>query len=88
MMETLKENTTMNSNLALMSELAVSSGASLLVATSVDASPLLTALITFGVSLVTIVGGELIKFLVAFLKKKTNDLKEKDEGEKENENKK
>ena len=71
----------------VFTELAVSTGTSMAVATSVDATPLLTALITFGVSLVTIVGGELIKFLVAFLKKKTNDLKGQ-EGEKQNENKK
>lgn len=77
----------MSSSVIAVTELAVSTGTSLAVATSVDATPLLTALITFGVSLVTIVGGELIKFLVAYLKKKTNDLKE-GEGEKENENKK
>ena len=77
----------MSSSVVAVTELAVSTGTSLAVATSVDATPLLTALITFGVSLVTIVGGELIKFLVAYLKKKTNDLKE-GEGEKENENKK
>ena len=77
----------MSTSVVAVTELAVSAGTSMAVASSVDASPLLTALITFGVSLVTIVGGELIKFLVAFLKKKTNDLKE-EEGEKENENKK
>lgn len=77
----------MSSSVIVVTELAVSTGTSLAVATSVDATPLLTALITFGVSLVTIVGGELIKFLVVYLKKKTNDLKE-GEGEKENENKK
>ena len=78
---------TMPSGAVLLTEFAVSTGTSMAVATSVDATPLLTALISFGVSAVTIVGGELIKFLVAYLKKKTNDLKE-GEGEKENENKK
>ena len=55
-------------------ELGVSVGASNIVANSVNADALLTALITFGVSVVTLVGGELIKFLVAFFKKKTDDL--------------
>ena len=55
-------------------ELAVSVTGSTAIATSVDASPLLTALITFGVSVVTLVGGELIKFLVAYFKKKTDEL--------------
>lgn len=71
----------------LIGEVAVSTGTSLAVATSVNADQLLTALITFGVSLITMAGGELIKFLVAYLKKKTNDLN-KGEGEKENEDKK
>ena len=61
-----------------LGELLVSTGSSLAICTSVDASPLLTALITFGVSLVTIVGGELIKFLVAYLKKKREDLEKQD----------
>lgn len=71
-------------------ELAVSVTSSTAIATSVDASPLLTALITFGVSIVTLVGGELIKFLVAYFKKKTDELeKPKKKGSKkyENENK-
>lgn len=79
----------MNTGVLVTSELAVSTGTSLAVATSVNAEPLLTALITFGVSLVTIVGGELVKFLVAYLKKKTSDLNKDDkEKEKENEDKK
>lgn len=68
-------------NSFLMGELVASTSASTIIATSVDASPLLTALITFGVSLVSIVGGELIKFLVAYLKKKTENLKEDEEKE-------
>ena len=63
----------------VVSELAVSSTASLGIATSVDASPLLTALITLGVSLVTIVGGEIVKYLYAFFKKKREDLEGKPE---------
>ena len=70
----------------VLGELAVSTTTSAVVSTSIDASPLITALITFGVSVVTLVGGELIKFLVAYFKKKTEDLEKK--GTKENENKK
>ena len=71
----------------VLTELAVSSGTSMAVATSIDATPLLTALITLGVSIVTLVGGEMVKFLVAFFKKKTNDLSDK-EGKQKDENKK
>ena len=70
----------------VLGELAVSTTTSAVVSTSIDASPLVTALITFGVSVVTLVGGELIKFLVAYFKKKTEDLEKK--GSKRNENKK
>lgn len=47
------------------------------VAMSVNAEPLLTALITLGVSLVTVVGAEAVKFLVAFIKKKRQDIEDK-----------
>lgn len=57
---------------------------SLVFSTSIDATPLLTVLITFATTLVTMVGGELIKFLVAFLKKKTKELEEKKKENKEN----
>lgn len=67
----------------VLGELAIASCSSLAICTSVDASPLLTALITFGVSVVTMVGGELIKFLVAFLKKKREDLEKKEDKEKD-----
>ena len=63
----------------MAAEVALSTTATTLVATSVSAEPLLTALIGFGVSLVTMVGGELVKFLVAFFKKKTNDIKGKED---------
>lgn len=56
-------------------ETGVATATTAIVATSIDASPLLTALIGFGVSVVTIVGSELIKFLVAYFKKKTSELK-------------
>lgn len=70
----------------MAAELAVSTTATTLVATSVSAEPLLTALIGFGVSLVTMVGGELVKFLVAFFKKKTNDIKRKEDDKDANKN--
>ena len=59
-------------------EIAVSTLGTAAIATSVNAEPLLTVLIGFGVSFVTMVGGELIKFLVAWLKKKRTDI-EKEE---------
>lgn len=61
-------------------EVATASVISGAVVMGVDASPLLTALITFGVSLVTLAGGELVKYLVALLKKKTDDLKDDEDG--------
>ena len=66
----------------LLGELAVSTATTTAVATSIDASPLLTALIGFGVSLVTMVGGEVVKFLVAFFKNKREKLEgKKDESQ-------
>lgn len=63
----------------LMSEIAVSTATTSIISTSVNAEPLLTALIGFGVSIITMVGGELVKFLVAFFKKKTKDLTGEDD---------
>lgn len=66
-------------------EILVSTATTAAVATSVNAEPLLTALIGFGVSLVTMVGGELVKFLVAWLKKKRTNIEKgenKDDGTK------
>lgn len=60
----------------VLGELAISTATTTAVATSVNAEPLLTALIGLGVSIVTMVGGELVKFLVAFFKKKTKELQE------------
>lgn len=62
-----------------LAEFGASFGISTAVASNVNADALLTALITFGVSLVTLAGGELIKFLVAYFNKKTNDLKKDDD---------
>lgn len=57
-------------------ELATSISASTIICTSVNTEPLLTALITFGVSIITLVGGELVKFLIAYFQKKTKELKD------------
>ena len=65
-------------------EIGVAAVSSTAVATAVDASPLLTALISLGVTIVTVVGAELVKFLVAFFKKKTEELENKSK-EKNNE---
>lgn len=70
-------------NVLLTSEIAVSSVTSGTIAYAVDASPLLTALITFGVSIVTLVGGEIVKYLVAYFKKKTKELTDDEEAGKD-----
>ena len=59
-------------------EVGVSTAASTSVALAVNAEPLLTALITLGVSLVTVVGTELVKYLTAWLKKKREDIDKED----------
>ena len=64
-------------------EFIVSAGASTAVCTGVDASPLLTALITFGISIISVVGGELIKFLIAYFKNKTTKLEKETRKEEE-----
>lgn len=58
-----------------------SAGISTGVCVSADTSPVLTALITFGVTLITVVGTELIKYLKTYLQKKREQLEvtEKDE---------
>ena len=69
----------MNSSIVTVGELVVSTGVSATVCSSISAEPLLTALITFGVSIVTIVGGELIKFAVAYIQSKTKKYKDEKE---------
>lgn len=59
-------------------ELGVATTASTGVAFAVNAEPLLTALIALGISLVTVVGGELVKFLTAWLKNKREKLEKED----------
>ena len=66
---------------AAIIEVGVAATASTVVATAVDASPLLTALISLGVTIVTVVGSELVKFLVAYLKSKTKKYEEKEKEE-------
>lgn len=63
-------------------EVGVAATTGTTIATAVDASPLLTALISLGVTIVTVVGAELVKFLVAFFKKKTEELEGKDKQDK------
>ena len=60
----------MNSATFTLSELAISSSVSFAVSQSANFDALTTALITFGVSLITIAGGELIKVIVSFLQSK------------------
>lgn len=62
----------------IASELAVATGVTTAVSMSVNADPLITALIGFGVSLVTMVGGELVKYLVAFFKAKREKIEKGD----------
>ena len=52
-------------------EIGIATISTTVVATNVNADTLITALIGLGVSIVTVVGGELVKFLVAFIKSKT-----------------
>ena len=71
----------MNNNLLVTTEIATSTIGSTAICNSINAEPLLTALITFGVSIVTLVGGELVKFLVTYLQKKRKELEEKPKDE-------
>ena len=73
-----------NASVALV-EVGVAATTGTAVATAVDASPLLTALISLGVTIVTVVGAEVVKFLVAFFKKKTDELTIEDNQDKQKE---
>ena len=66
-------------------ETGVAAGSTIALATSVNAEPLLTALIGFGVSLVTMAGGELVKYLVAYFKNKTKKLEQDNKDDKNDE---
>ena len=69
----------------VLTELATSIGVSTGICVAVDTQPLITTLITFGISIITIVGGELIKLLVAYLKSKTNKMEREDKEQEEKE---
>lgn len=60
----------MNNAIYPIAEFLVSSSVSMAVAENANLGTLKTALITFAVSVVTIVGGELIKVIVSFLQSK------------------
>lgn len=60
-------------------ELGIATTGSTAVAMAVNAEPLLTALIAFGISLITVVGGELVKFLTSWLKSKREKIEKKEE---------
>ncbi len=78
----------MNSGMITTVELAVAVPTSTIISSSVNADGLLTALISLAVSIVTLVGGELVKFLVAYFQKKTKELKGNEtESEETDENK-
>ena len=66
-------------------ELLTATGVSTAISMTVNTEPLITALITFGVTLVTMAGGELVKFLVAFLKNKTEKYSKPEEKNKKDE---
>ena len=70
---------------SILIETAVAGTTTSIIATTMNAEPLVTALIGFGTALVTMAGGELIKFLVALLKKKTDDLNKDTPKDKEEE---
>ena len=73
----------MNNVTLTLSELAVSSSVSFAVSQSANFDTLTTALITFGVSLITIAGGELIKVIVSFLQSKKRKFDQENVIEKE-----
>lgn len=60
-------------------ELIVCGPISMAVTVGANLDLLLTALVTFGVSLVTVVGGEVIRFLSSYFKKKTKELEDKED---------
>lgn len=64
--------------------LGISTGASFLVAEVANLDSIKTALITFVISVITLVGGEVIKLVVAWLQNKRKKLENNDEGDKDN----
>lgn len=64
-----------------LAKLGISTSSAIIISEVANLNLLWTALITFGTSLITLAGGELIKYLVAFFKKKTKDLENSSEKE-------
>ena len=62
----------------IATETVVACSTSFVVSEAANLDALWTALITFAVTVVTMVGGEVIKYLVAFFKKKTHDIEKED----------
>lgn len=60
-------------------KLGASFGISSAICVTENTQPLITAAITFGVSLLSVVGGELIKLLVAYLKNKRAKYEQKED---------
>lgn len=65
----------MNTGL-FVSEVLCASGVSAVASTVVNADTLITALITLGVSIVTVLGGELVRFLTTYIQNKRKKLEE------------
>ena len=64
-----------------LAKTAVSAGAGIAVSEAANLNLLWTALVTLAISIVTNVGSEIVKMLVAFFKKKTHDIEEEDKKE-------
>lgn len=59
-----------------LTEIAVATSTSLGLSSAINFDPLWTALITLGVSVVTQVGGAVIKYLVSYFKNRTKKLED------------
>ena len=71
-------------NTALITgEVVVATTTATILTETLNLDSLYTALVSFAVSLVTIVGGELIKYLSSYLKNKTKKLEDEDKDKKE-----
>lgn len=68
-------------------ESVVACSTSFVASEAMNLDTLWTALTTFAVTIVTMVGGEVIKFLVAYFKKKTHDIEKEDKPEEKKETK-
>lgn len=68
----------MNQGIYALAEVAVSSVTASAISDAVSMDNLTTALITLAISVVTVVGGELVKFMVKWIRSKEEDLDEQD----------